>query len=350
MDRIYFLFQNLYSVFQQKYNAVFTDINSQHIMFVVTSLSFAFFACWWKKKSLRKVLRNIGRYARSKRFQQEFLKDVRYLPVRIVLQAIIVITIGYNLGYLDRFIKKTMIFGFGLDWEQPLLFLDSFYGTIFQIIMVMLITDFAEFWTHYAGHRVENFWFFHKMHHRVTSMNSLTKVRFHPVDDYMITLVRFSIAAPLLFLFQKTYAIEPSDYKLLNKIIVMGLLYFGLNHLRHTSIRIHYPKFLSYILVSPVMHQVHHSSKPEHFDKNFGTVFSFWDIFMGTLYIPKKDEYFKFGINEERNQVLSLRQELTFPFVELYKKYFKGKAKSSSPAVAPVATVKISKTSIKTNV
>lgn len=345
METLSNLLQQIYFILQQKYNAVFININSQNIIFVLSSLFFAFFVYWWRKKSVKKVLRNIGRYLRTKRFRQEFFKDITYFPFRVVIQALIVILIGYNVSVIDSFIKKIMIFTFGANWG-PVILLDSTYGTIFQIIIVLLITDFAEFWTHYAGHKIENLWFFHKMHHRVTSMNSLTKVRFHPVDDYMITLVRFSIAAPLLFLFQKTYSIEPTQYKLAYKIVVVGLIYYGLNHLRHTAIKIHYPRLLSYILVSPAMHQVHHSCKSKHFDKNFGTIFSFWDIFMGTLYIPQKNEYFKCGIEEERNQVLSVTQELAMPFVELYRKYFNKRPKEGKVYGLESKT---DKSSIKTN-
>ena len=43
---------------------------------------------------------------------------------------------------------------------------------------------------------------------------------------------------------------------------------------------------------------MHHSTDPKHFDKNFGSGFSFWDRFFGTLYVPGKDEDFKYGLIE----------------------------------------------------
>ena len=45
-------------------------------------------------------------------------------------------------------------------------------------------------------------------------------------------------------------------------------------------------------------HQLHHSTDPRHYDKNFGLLFSFWDRLFGTLCVPRPDEDFKFGLIE----------------------------------------------------
>jgi hypothetical protein len=51
-----------------------------------------------------------------------------------------------------------------------------------------------------------------------------------------------------------------------------------------------YGSVISQVLVSPWMHQVHHSRETRHLDMNMGFIFSFWDRLFGTLYVPKKDE------------------------------------------------------------
>jgi len=40
---------------------------------------------------------------------------------------------------------------------------------------------------------------------------------------------------------------------------------------------------LSFILVSPNMHKVHHHWKQPYTDSNYGAVFSFWDRLLGTF-------------------------------------------------------------------
>ncbi len=55
--------------------------------------------------------------------------------------------------------------------------------------------------------------------------------------------------------------------------------------------------FISYLFVSPWMHQIHHSLERRHIDKNMGFIFSFWDWMFGTLYIPARDESFAIGLD-----------------------------------------------------
>jgi sterol desaturase/sphingolipid hydroxylase (fatty acid hydroxylase superfamily) len=46
------------------------------------------------------------------------------------------------------------------------------------------------------------------------------------------------------------------------------------------------------------MHQLHHSADVAHHDKNFATVFAFWDRIFGTLHIPAREERFRFGVDD----------------------------------------------------
>jgi sterol desaturase/sphingolipid hydroxylase (fatty acid hydroxylase superfamily) len=71
------------------------------------------------------------------------------------------------------------------------------------------------------------------------------------------------------------------------------------SHLRHSHVALSFPRWLSHVLVSPHMHQVHHSVEERHHDRNFATVFALWDWAFGTLYIPRRDERFRFGLEAE---------------------------------------------------
>jgi sterol desaturase/sphingolipid hydroxylase (fatty acid hydroxylase superfamily) len=58
------------------------------------------------------------------------------------------------------------------------------------------------------------------------------------------------------------------------------------------------------VLVSPHMHQAHHSADAAQHDKNFATVFSLWDWMFGTLYLPAREERFRFGVDEPAAEAL----------------------------------------------
>lgn len=53
--------------------------------------------------------------------------------------------------------------------------------------------------------------------------------------------------------------------------------------------------------MSPAAHQIHHSTNPKHFDKNFGGAFAFWDWMFGTLHVPHdKREVHEVGLTDDQ--------------------------------------------------
>jgi sterol desaturase/sphingolipid hydroxylase (fatty acid hydroxylase superfamily) len=80
---------------------------------------------------------------------------------------------------------------------------------------------------------------------------------------------------------------------------------------RHSHVPISFG-FMEHVLVSPRMHQQHHSIAPEHVDVNMGLVFSFWDRALGTWRRPAWGETFTFGVVGRSG--LSLRSSLLSPF------------------------------------
>ncbi|NNE09772.1 MAG: sterol desaturase family protein, partial [Gemmatimonadetes bacterium] len=55
---------------------------------------------------------------------------------------------------------------------------------------------------------------------------------------------------------------------------------------------------LRYVFVTPQSHRIHHSTREEHLDKNFGVIFSFWDRLFRTQ-VEDADTYPKTGILDE---------------------------------------------------
>jgi hypothetical protein len=68
-----------------------------------------------------------------------------------------------------------------------------------------------------------------------------------------------------------------------------------LDTLRHSQFPVSFGP-LDYILVSPHMHQFHHSARYEDWDHNMGNKLSVWDWMFGTAVIPAKDKPLTFGI------------------------------------------------------
>ena len=156
--------------------------------------------------------------------------------------------------------------------------------------------DFALYWTHRLFHAVPFLWRMHRMHHAPSVLTPLTAFRFWPWEQVVHMSVNivaqglgFGLAAAMF-----GNKVVPLDLLGVNIFtLVWGTLF---THLRHSPVPLRYPRFLSLVLVSPHMHQLHHSADPAHVDRNFATVFAFWDALFGTLILPRRGERFRFGL------------------------------------------------------
>ncbi|MEC7028835.1 MAG: sterol desaturase family protein, partial [Pseudomonadota bacterium] len=97
-------------------------------------------------------------------------------------------------------------------------------------------------------------------------------------------------------------------------------------------------KTIEHILISPAQHQIHHSLKPEHHNKNFGEIFAFWDWMFGTLFIPDKEETIEYGIARPDGSGQRIKQPhnnfkeaLIVPFKESARALKRSKNKRSKP-------------------
>lgn len=156
--------------------------------------------------------------------------------------------------------------------------------------------DYALYWAHRIFHEVPALWRLHAVHHRPEVLTPFTAYRFHPLD-HVASLLANSLAVGGALAVCALLTGHPA----------VGLQVFGINvfhwtwrtllsPLRHSHVPLPYPRLLSYVLVSPVMHQVHHSSDPRHVDRNYGTALSVWDWLHGTLVIPDPERPLAFGL------------------------------------------------------
>jgi sterol desaturase/sphingolipid hydroxylase (fatty acid hydroxylase superfamily) len=113
-----------------------------------------------------------------------------------------------------------------------------------------------------------------------------------------------------IFLFYGT-----PDYTILLGInsIYAAYNFFGSN-LRHSHVWLSWGKPLSYLFISPAMHQIHHD--PKRMDRNYGEIFAIWDWLFGTLYIPIRREQFAIGLGAEGNPHDTLAKAYYVPVLE----------------------------------
>ncbi len=174
---------------------------------------------------------------------------------------------------------------------------------LFTIVGLLVLDLVGAYFIHWLEHRVKVMWRFHLVHHTDTYVDTTTANRHHPGESVFravfTTLGVLLLGAPmwLVMLYQAASAF--------------------LSQFNHANIRL--PKRLdaaiSWILVSPDMHKVHHHNVLPYTDSNFGNIFSVWDRLFGTFMSLDADKIV-YGIDthmaaEENNAMGNL---LKIPF------------------------------------
>jgi len=169
---------------------------------------------------------------------------------------------------------------------------------VFTVISVVVL-DFGYFIAHYLSHRVPALWAFHQVHHGAEHLTPITASRFHPVDYLWTVFVSTLLGSLVVSVFTLYHGTEVQLVTVLN-LSVAFFLFQLLSNFRHSHVWISFGPWLSRVLVSPCMHQIHHSTEARHLDKNFGLIFSVWDRWFDSAYIPEKHETFDMGLGSER--------------------------------------------------
>lgn len=179
----------------------------------------------------------------------------------------------------------------------------SLYASFVATLLAFLLNDFFRFFQHYLMHNVAVLRNLHRTHHSALVLTPLTLFRTHPLEA-LIASFRNIISVGLTlaiysFLFQRPVVAWD----------ILGVNLFGflfnafVANLRHSPVPMSFG-FLEYVLISPRMHQIHHSNNPRHFNKNYGVALTLWDQIMGSYYRPSSEEMkeIEYGIgNKDEN-------------------------------------------------
>lgn len=178
----------------------------------------------------------------------------------------------------------------------------------FAIVGLLLLDLIGAWLVHWAEHKVRWMWRFHLIHHTDTTVDTTSANRHHPGESvfrFVFTTMGVVLAGTpiwIVFMYQS-----------------MSVL---LSQFNHANIRL--PQWLddalSWVIISPDMHKVHHHYKLPYTDSNYGNIFSFWDRLFGT-YMKLDREHIVYGIDthykeEEHSRLGNL---LKIPF-QKYRK------------------------------
>jgi sterol desaturase/sphingolipid hydroxylase (fatty acid hydroxylase superfamily) len=141
-----------------------------------------------------------------------------------------------------------------------------------EVILGVMLLDFVgAYLPHYTEHRIKPLWMIHLVHHSDPNVDITTANRHHPLES----IVRFSFTLLGVFILGTSISI----------IMFYQALSVVSTQFSHANIRL--PKkldrWISYFLVSPDMHKIHHHYRLPYTDNNYGNIFSIWDRLLGTF-------------------------------------------------------------------
>lgn len=179
-------------------------------------------------------------------------------------------------------------------------------GVLLTVIIGVLALDFSSWLVHLVMHKVPLLWRFHLIHHSDTNVDVTTGLRHHPGDSLLrgifFLLLIFISGAPM-------YSVM-----IYQTLVVLSTAFTHAN----ISLPKNLDKALSFVLISPNMHKVHHHWKQPYTDSNYGAVFSIWDRVLGT-FMKLDTKEIRYGLDryytsEKDEDVMSLMKK---PFQKL---------------------------------
>ncbi len=219
-------------------------------------------------------------------------------------------------------ISEIIYKGYNLLLSQPLKqFWPHTLPAPVQLLLILLIAEYAHYWYHRQSHRKKSLWHFHTIHHGVQRVYSVNSARFHMVD---ILFNMLAYLAPLSLFGVR----DEVFYSFLAISSITGLL-------EHANIKFEAGIF-NYFFNTAQLHRWHHSEVSRESQTNFGKVLCVWDIVHGTHFLPADRKVGTVGIGKRREVPPTFIAQTMYPFEEMKK--LKNKKTMSEEDLAHLAS------------
>jgi sterol desaturase/sphingolipid hydroxylase (fatty acid hydroxylase superfamily) len=148
---------------------------------------------------------------------------------------------------------------YALDWRP------DWWSGWQGLLLDLLILDCWIYWWHRANHEWPFLWRFHEVHHLDEFLDASSALRFHFGEVLLSSLVR---AGVILLL----------GVPLLSVVVFETLLALSAMF-HHSNLRLpqRLERGLSYLIVTPSIHWVHHHAIRRDTDSNYAALLSVWD-------------------------------------------------------------------------
>ncbi|KJD32070.1 sterol desaturase [Tamlana nanhaiensis] len=172
---------------------------------------------------------------------------------------------------------------------------------IYGILGIFLMDFFGAYLPHFVEHKIPPLWMVHLVHHSDHKVDTTTANRHHPIES----VIRFIFTLLGVLIIGAPIAI----------VMMYQSLSVVATQFTHANIKLpkKIDKIMSYLLVSPDMHKVHHHYVLPYTDSNYGNIFSVWDRLLGTYMELDRDNII-YGVDvfpdeKENSKISSLLKQ-----------------------------------------
>lgn len=171
-------------------------------------------------------------------------------------------------------------------------------------VLAVVLMDCTLYAWHVLTHKVPLLWRFHKVHHIDLDLDASTAVRFHFGE--IVLSIPYRVAQVTLL------GIDRRCFSLWQKCLLPSILF------HHSNLRL--PRgleaVLGWIIVTPRMHGIHHSTDRAERDTNWSSGLAIWDLLCGTLRRDVPQSAIDIGVEPYRSpEDVTLGKMLAVPFV-----------------------------------
>ncbi len=175
------------------------------------------------------------------------------------------------------------------------------------ITLSWLLLDILIYWQHRLFHKVPILWRLHKVHHADSHVDASTGLRFHPLEILLSIVIKgvaiLALGVPAL------------------AVIIFEITLNGFALFNHANIRlpIKIERVARLLVITQVLHRIHHSQVVKETNSNFGFSVSWWDHLFGSYRGESSlgDAAINLGLKEypEPSQNAAFWSLLKMPFI-----------------------------------
>ncbi|ARV10410.1 sterol desaturase [Winogradskyella sp. PC-19] len=173
----------------------------------------------------------------------------------------------------------------------------------YMFLGIFLLDFFGAYLAHFVEHKVKPLWMVHLVHHTDHKVDTTTANRHHPIES----VIRFTFTLLGVFVVGTPIAI----------VMLYQALSLIFTQFTHANIKLPkaVDKVISYLLISPDMHKIHHHYRLPYTDSNYGNIFSVWDRLFGTyMYMDREKLVYGVDVFPDEVKNSNIKDLLKQPF------------------------------------